>query len=126
MPGDPPLTTNNASLTLEVRYGGRRVLLPGDLERLGLSLLLRSADDPRFDVILAPHHGANEVEGYEPFARAAPRAVIMSCSRTFEVDETAALYRRFGAEVFRTCESGAVTVRISPEGEIEVSEFRKR
>jgi competence protein ComEC len=117
--------TNNTSLALAVRYGGRRILLPGDLERAGLSMLAAAEGGAGFDVILAPHHGANEVPGNEPFARMGPRVVAMSNGWSFGVEETAALYRKHGARVYETARGGAVTIRISPDGEIEAEEFKE-
>jgi competence protein ComEC len=125
-PGIPLLSTNNASLVLAVSVAGRRVLLPGDLELPGLSMLTADEKGRDFDVVLAPHHGSNEPEGNAPLARAAPAVVAMSCGWSFGVEGTAALYRAHGASVYRTCEDGAVSVTISPTGAIRVRAFRHR
>jgi competence protein ComEC len=131
--GPPPrsrwggdLSANNASLVLSVRFGGREILLPGDLEGLGLEFLHRHVGDSAFDVLLAPHHGADEVAGNEPFSEAGPSVVVISSGWAFGVNATEALYRAHGAKVFRTCRDGAVTIRIGKDGVITASGFRRR
>ncbi len=48
---------NANSIVLAVDYAGRRMLLPGDLEKTGIDRLL--AQSPLdCDVLLAPHHGS--------------------------------------------------------------------
>ncbi len=123
-PDTPFLSRNNTSLTLAVSWAGRRILLPGDLERLGLTFLSGRPGGSSFDVIVAPHHGSNEVEGNAPLARGRPCIVIMSCGVTFGVEKTEALYLEHGARVFKTWRDGAVTVRIARDGSMESEAFR--
>ncbi len=48
---------NANSIVLGLQYGGRRILLPGDLESPGLDTLVSEASW-KCDVLLAPHHGS--------------------------------------------------------------------
>jgi competence protein ComEC len=121
----PSLNTNNASLALRVRFAGRHILLPGDLERVGCLLLAEWIGNAAFNVVQVPHHGADEVPGNTPFSRGRPKIAVMSCGWSFSVERTAGLYRRRGSRVFRTCRDGAVTVRIAPDGALHGERFRR-
>lgn len=48
---------NANSIVLAIEYEGRRVLLPGDLEGVGLRQLL-ARPNQHYDVVMAPHHGS--------------------------------------------------------------------
>lgn len=53
---------NNISITTYVKSEGLRVLMPGDVQKLGMKNLLRSSSFRRkvgegIDVLIAPHHG---------------------------------------------------------------------
>ena len=52
------LGENDASCVLLVRHGASRVLLTGDIERLGERLLVARAGFLSLDVMMAPHHGS--------------------------------------------------------------------
>ncbi len=49
---------NNDSIVLSLRYGTRRFLLTGDLEKEGEAALLQSSDDLASDVVKVAHHGS--------------------------------------------------------------------
>jgi competence protein ComEC len=130
--GPPPrvgrggdLSVNNASLVLSVQYAGRKILLPGDLERLGLERLHDHVGDRTFDILLAPHHGSDEAVGNELLARKRPSVVAVSCGWAFGATATETLYRSHGAKVFRTCRDGAVTILIDENGDISAEAYRR-
>lgn len=114
-------TDNANSLVLGVEHRGRRVLLPGDLEGLGLRRLL--AQEPfDCDVLLAPHHGsaASDPEGFAAWCR--PEHVILSSGQPRET--TALSYRESGAGVVSTHDAGMVTTELGPSG-VSLSVFRR-
>ncbi len=80
-PRDGPRESDNAdSIVLDIAFQGRRLLLPGDLEREGLdSLLCRAAH--QFDVVMAPHHGSPASRPVEFLRWANPRYVVVSSRR---------------------------------------------
>ncbi len=70
---------NAASCVLAVRGPHGRLLLTGDLEGLGESVLVRSFGDRlRTDVLLVPHHGASGVLGRGLLEAAAPSVAWVS------------------------------------------------
>ncbi|AGA33477.1 putative hydrolase of the metallo-beta-lactamase superfamily, clustered with KDO2-Lipid A biosynthesis genes [Thioalkalivibrio nitratireducens DSM 14787] len=70
---------NAASCVLSVRGPGGRLLLTGDLEGLGESVLVRAEREAlATDLLLVPHHGARGVLGRGLLEAAAPRAAWVS------------------------------------------------
>lgn len=70
---------NAASCVLSVRGPHGRLLLTGDLEGLGESVLVRSGGDRlQTDVLLVPHHGASGVLGRGLLEAAAPAVAWVS------------------------------------------------
>ena len=115
-------TDDNAnSIVLRVTYAGRSLLLTGDLEGAGLNALLHSPAET-VDVLLSPHHGAPEANPPELSAWCRPEIVIVSTGDRERPDHLQAVYGN-DCRVLSTANDGAVTVQISPEGELTVSGF---
>lgn len=116
------LETDNAnSIVLEIEYAGRRILLTGDLEKAGLQRLLSLKQRP-VDVLLSPHHGSPAANPAELAEWARPRYVVISGDRRAKVEELRRTYAG-SRRVFSTYHDGAVTVEISPDGEMNVAAF---
>ncbi|MFN0051459.1 MAG: ComEC/Rec2 family competence protein [Planctomycetales bacterium] len=115
-----PLDNAN-SLVCEIEYAGRKILLTGDLEREGLQSLLRQ---PRWrgDVLLAPHHGSLSANSRILAEWGAAEWVIVSGGFR---DPSAALrevYSPWG-QVLSTADCGAITIEVSPAGNLECTTF---
>jgi competence protein ComEC len=116
---------NMRSLVLLVRHEGHTVLLTGDLEGEGQSLVTAKPIPP-VDVMLAPHHGgkiANAPKGPpekpQPGVMASwarPRLVISSQRVGTPTDHLHTSYGGVGATVWDTPTAGAVTVRSHSSG----------
>jgi len=112
---------NANSVVLAIEYRGRRILLPGDLESVGLAHLL--AEEPwDCDVLLAPHHGSRRSDPPGLAAWCAPEWVIVSGSLNDYEPETEATYRAAGGAVLHTGRVGAVRVFVH-EGGFQVASF---
>jgi competence protein ComEC len=114
---------NANSVLLSVEFAGRRILLPGDLESTGMEWVM--ADPPLdCDVLLAPHHGsaASDPPGFAAWCT--PESVVFSGRRADEALPAMASYRRAGASVWHTAESGAVSCVISDQG-VRISSYRE-
>lgn len=72
------LGSDNAnSIVLMVEYGGRRILLPGDLESPGTEAVL--LEQPiQCDVVMAPHHGSRHSNPEAFYAWCRPQWIIVS------------------------------------------------
>jgi competence protein ComEC len=144
----PAWSENDGSIVLRVSYGGRTVLLTGDIEARAEARLLdggaaggpgstpNEQGEPRrarllaADVLKAPHHGSRTSSTEEFVAAVRPRVVVFSVGAAnrwgFPATEVVARWRAAGAQTYRTDEDGAVTVRIDHEGGIAVRTARRR
>ena len=107
---------NANSIVLLVESGGRRLLLPGDLEKDGLEFLLSK---PRIDcdVVMAAHHGSPHSDPPRFMDWSTPEWVVISAGNNRVTAETR---QRFLASVsnrhvLRTDQSGAVKIRLGAD-----------
>lgn len=117
---------NNRSLVLRITANGRSVMLPGDIERDAIRALLKRHESRQIklhsDVLIAPHHGAVLPRDTAAFYQAVdPRVVVNSTGRE-RPKLTTMLRETLGDSVrlISTHNAGAVTIRITTEGEIEI------
>jgi competence protein ComEC len=120
--GDGDELDNANSIVLRVEYAGRVILLTGDLEESGLDALL-SRPAEAVDVLLSPHHGSRAANPPELAEWAQPAYAVISTGDHGKAGELQEVYGP-GCRVLSTADSGAVRVRISPEGELVVEEYR--
>jgi len=117
---------NDRSLVLRIRAGGRRVLLPGDIERAAIRALLARHDageiDLSADVLLAPHHGSVLSGDTTALLAAVAPSVIVVSTGAERPKLAAAAREALGdrARVLSTHASGMVTVRITGDGRVRV------
>jgi len=123
---EPTWTVNDRSLVVRVTVAGRTVLLTGDLERQGMSTLLDAERDGRLslhaDVLVAPHHGQVIPDVTERFLAAVSPQVVIVSTRTPRPKLITLVENTLGpaARILLTGEVGAVGVRISPTGNLDV------
>jgi competence protein ComEC len=87
--GRADLSANDASLVLRITCDGQRVLLPGDLDRQGLSALAAAGPaaraaaqaDVRADVLVLPHHGTWRDTLPALVSAVGPKVVLASTAR---------------------------------------------
>jgi competence protein ComEC len=106
---------NDNSLVLRITYGGRSILFVGDAEREEEETLLATARDRlRADVLKVGHHGSRTSSTPAFLEAVAPREAVVSagCRNRFGHPHPVTLesLARAGARVWRTDQSGAVTV----------------
>lgn len=110
-PGRRP--QNNDSLVMSIRYGGRTMLLAGDVERKMEMEMLQEGAQLRADLLKVPHHGSKTSNSSEFLSAVrAPYGVIsVAVNSPFGHPHQEALDRLEAAQtrVFRTDQDGAVT-----------------
>ncbi len=114
---------NERSLVVLLRFAGRTLLLPGDVEGTGLESLLRQAA-PRLDVVMSPHHGSVTSNDRRWAAWSAARHVIISAAGPVP-EATREAYLRQQTRIWDTASHGAVEVRIWPDGRLTIAGFRR-
>ncbi len=116
------LSVNDRSLVLSMSYGGRRVLLAGDIEAAAERLLVReSGADLRSAVLKVPHHGSSTSSTAEFIAAVRPEVAVVSAGFDnrygFPARRVIGRYAGASSQVLRTDLDGAVEVRIRASGE---------
>ena len=117
------LGDNDLSLVASLRWRGRHILLPGDVEGLGLESLLKWEIE-KVDVLVAAHHGSKHSKPNR-FARwCEPDYVFVSCgARRFSQQDADEFKRGHPCDVFTTDQSGAVRCVIGSDGELTVKHW---
>jgi competence protein ComEC len=120
-----PGSDNANSLVLRLDHAGRVVLLPGDLEPPGTDVLVRQNRPTPGGVMMAPHHGSLAMDAEVMLQWARPSETIVSGGRLAKRPEVTEMLAGRGSRVHVTAHSGAIRVRISGNGQIEVRSWRE-
>jgi len=127
VPGVPPPSNDN-SLVLRVTKGSVSVLLTGDIEEIGLPVLLDRPQDLQAAVLKVPHHGSRLGRSGDELVRAVqPRLAVLSVGWVHHLPaaETLDTLTRHRVRVLSTRDAGAVQLRTDGE-RLEVRTFRGR
>jgi competence protein ComEC len=116
----PDANKNAASVVMVAREGSSAVLLTGDAEAPVLEQIASRGRLPSVDVLKVGHHGsAITVDDATLSAmRPAAAAISVGAENRYGHPKPAALafLRRFRVPVFRTDQSGDITIRFTPAG----------
>ena len=107
---------NDSSCVLEIAAGGRRLLLPGDIERESERRLLAAGGVRPADVVVMPHHGSATSSSAALVEALSPRFAIATAAWRnrwgFPRPEVAGRWRSAGARVLGTGEYGALAITL--------------
>ncbi len=125
-PGSPRLRGNEGSCVLSIRAGGGSLLVSGDIERWGESSLLAQGEDLQHALVVVPHHGSTTSSSMGLVTAVSPDIALVSAAHgnrwNLPREEVVARWRSVGADVLNTAETGALEIRVSAEGGIEIAE----
>jgi len=108
---------NDRSAVLLIEFAGRRILLCSDIEKPAQKRLLQLLGGLKLDVVVAPHHGSIKTLAGGFLKDLGASRVLTSCSsKQYRLKRV--LGEVEGAEVFHTATDGAITVTITPRGEL--------
>ncbi|MBT3061380.1 MAG: DNA internalization-related competence protein ComEC/Rec2 [Candidatus Thiodiazotropha sp.] len=115
--GERLVRPNDRSCVMQISIGERRVLLPGDIEAQGeRSLLAHHAEELASEIVVAPHHGSASSSSASFVTAVDPDWVLISSgyrnSYGFPKDEVVRRWRKQGAVILNTAETGAIEFRI--------------
>jgi len=119
-PAGRPLRPNNRSIVLRIGLGDQAVLLTGDIEREAEQMLVSSGKNLRAQVLKVPHHGSrrSSTEAFLDAVRPTAALISVGYRNPFRHPNPEVLerYRSSGTRVWRTDQSGAITVEMRPDG----------
>jgi competence protein ComEC len=120
---DAPKWSDNAkSLCLVVRYAGRTIFLPGDLEPPGTQSLM-ARPPVRCDVMMAPHHGSLAAKAERLIAWAQPDWVVISGSTRAVSSRVIDTLTPETGQLLITARDHAIRVEIDPFGVLKVKQW---
>lgn len=116
------LSDNEASLVLLIEYAGRKILFCSDITKDVQNQLINLYPALDVDIIITPHHGSGRT--LEPLFLNAfkPEFLITSCSES-RLTSVGEKIKEFGQSYY-TCEDGAITVFVTPTGQIKIKTFK--
>ena len=102
------------------------MLLPGDIEREGIEVLLGLHPASEFDVVMVPHHGSvhSEPELFSEWSR--PRFAVVSTGHVMLQERVLNSYQQIvhqrRGELLLTSQAGMIEFRVGSEGLEPVAE----
>jgi competence protein ComEC len=121
-------TVNDASLVIRLAFGSRSVLFAGDIEADGegeVTGRTAAGQIVASDVLKVPHHGSRTSSSAELLDVVRARLAVMSLGWKnrfhFPNADVVARYRARGVTLLRTDLAGAVTIRVTPDGDMTTS-----
>ncbi|MGC4031285.1 MAG: ComEC/Rec2 family competence protein [Tepidisphaeraceae bacterium] len=114
------LSTNDQSLVLRLSHGDRRVLFCGDIQTDAMTALLKSPEQLKADVLIAPHHGSSEPVTAKFVQAVGASAILSSNDRSLTRKQTTFNAIAGKTPLYRTSDCGAVTVRIGKDGSLKI------
>ena len=111
----PHVSDNASSLCLLIRFAGKQILLPGDLEGSGLLALVELPERP-CHLLMAPHHGSLTIDPTELMQWCQPELVIISGNHRANRPEVIHKYARFGTQTGITYRDAALQYRVRADG----------
>lgn len=117
------VSDNASSLCLLFEFGGKRILLPGDLEPPGLQSLV---NEPSVDVdlLMAPHHGSLNAKSRMLVDWCDPEVVMVSCSDRTNTKKVLQYFKGNNRDVLLTSRDHALRAIISSVGVITIQTWQ--
>ena len=107
-------SSNENSLCILFEAGDYAILITGDRSAFGERMLLRKADLPQVDLLIAGHHGSKTSTSQELLEAVRPYTVIISVGENsygHPSDEVLERLEKYGCTVYRTDEHGTIIYR---------------
>jgi competence protein ComEC len=119
------LNVNDSSSVLLIEYLSCKILLCADIGERGIEMFLSGKEDLNVDVLQVPHHGGFCTKTEDLIGRVRPKYALISGTEKIVSTSTVEAYEKFGVDLFKTYEDGAITFTISQDG-IQMSRFLQK
>jgi competence protein ComEC len=116
------VSDNACSLCVLLEFGGRRILLPGDLEPPGLQKVLEIPSIP-IDIIMAPHHGSLNAKARELVDWCDPKVVMISCSDRINTKKVLQYFSKEKRDIFLTSRDHALRAIVNSDGRLTIQKW---
>lgn len=120
---DSDYDANDTSLVLKLTFAGKSILFTGDIQNAAERDLMFLPDSIRADVLIAPHHGSDELTTASFVQTVSPQMILSSNDRTLSMKQREFDRQMSGRTVYRTHTSGSITVRINSAGQLDVDTY---
>ena len=118
------LSDNDRSSVILINYSGRKILFCSDIEKFAQAQLLKLYPALKVDILIAPHHGSARTIDEEFIKQLQPQILVTSCA-TSDYQKQRVFIPADNIESYYTSNSGMIEVRITKDGIIKVSAFRR-
>lgn len=109
-----PDSGNESSLAVLFRHEDCDILITGDRSGFGERMLLRTAQIPEVDILVAGHHGSKHSTSAELLAAVRPKIVVISVGENYYGHPAQEMLERLaalGCTVYRTDMHGSIILR---------------
>lgn len=122
------MSDNNLSCVVQIEMAGKRILIPGDVEKsIEHKLVKQFGDHLQSDILLVGHHGSKTSSSNAFVESVNPKLAIISSglNNTFKHPHSSVIerFKRRSIPVYNTANSGAVEIKLNENS--PVIEWRK-
>ncbi len=120
---------NDSSCVILIEYLSKKILLTGDIESKGETLLMSLYPQLTADILLVPHHGSGTSSSPQLLSQLKSSLAIISSGylNRFNLPSERVLkrYTNQGIKTINTADSGAIEVLIDEWGKVHIKQWRK-
>jgi competence protein ComEC len=107
---------NDYSITMMLDLGGKRILLPGDLEKIGEQYLIENSVDIDADVLKVAHHGSATSSRASFLNKVTPKLAVITAGKynrwKFPAKSVLDRFEKKGIEVLSTKDDGEIVITV--------------
>jgi competence protein ComEC len=120
---------NNQSCVVQIEMAGKRILLPGDIDKKAEKILLASyGDELKSDVLIVGHHGSKSSSSSAWLIQVDPDVAIVSSGFNNRFHHPHSLvvarFKQHSISLYNTADSGAIEINLAEK--MLVTQWRKK
>jgi competence protein ComEC len=115
--------SNNTGVVFRLTCDGRSILFPADIQEPAERELLKHPEKLRSDILIAPHHGSDEVTTARFIHAVNPKVILASNDARLTMKQRVFDSEVAGTPLYRTSRCGAITLEVTRDGKVTVTPF---